>query len=176
MANPRHSTSRRRHWRGGSVGWIPEAHEHRRSCAPTVGRGVRQVWETGTRRGMNLTANTVPFGNVQLARLRPSHIEAWVKEMTNKPLQPSTIRNYVDNAQAVIRAALGAPSRLGWGRRSRNAAFCQTPPIQRPGHRHQRRQLRQPVHPVQAEQQPADAAGAGAEQKDRAVGPSVFPT
>ena len=66
----------------------------------------RQVWESTTRRGMNLTANSVPFGNVQLARLRASHIEAWVKEMTNKPLQPSTIRNRVNNARAVIRAAL----------------------------------------------------------------------
>jgi integrase len=66
----------------------------------------RQVWETNTRRGMNLTANSVPFGNVQLARLRPSHIEAWIKEMTNKPLQPSTIRGRVNNVRAVIRAAL----------------------------------------------------------------------
>jgi integrase len=66
----------------------------------------RQVWETSTRKGRDLTANSVPFGNVQLARLRPSHIEAWVKEMTNKPLQPSTIRGRVNNVQTVIRAAL----------------------------------------------------------------------
>jgi hypothetical protein len=37
---------------------------------------------------MDVAANSVPFGNVQLARLRPSHFEAWVKTMTDKPLQP----------------------------------------------------------------------------------------
>jgi integrase len=66
----------------------------------------RQVWETSTRKGRDLTAKTVPFGNIQLARLRPSHVEAWVKEMTDKPLQPSTIRGRVNNVRTVIRAAL----------------------------------------------------------------------
>jgi integrase len=66
----------------------------------------RQVWETSTRKAMAIAANSVPFGNVQLARLRPSHLETWVKEMTDKPLQPITIRTYFNNVQTVIRAAL----------------------------------------------------------------------
>ena len=50
---------------------------------------------------MNLAANSVPFGKVQLARLRPSHIEAWVKTMSDKPLEPSTIRTRFNNVRAV---------------------------------------------------------------------------
>lgn len=66
----------------------------------------RQVWETSTRRGMDLTVRSVPFGHVQLARLRPSDIEAWVKAMVEKPLQPTTIRSRVNHVRAVIRAAV----------------------------------------------------------------------
>jgi integrase len=66
----------------------------------------RQVWETSTRRGMDLTVRSVPFGHVQLARLRLSHIEAWVKAMVEKPLQPTTIRSRVNHVRAVVRAAV----------------------------------------------------------------------
>jgi hypothetical protein len=41
------------------------------------------VWDTSTRKGRDPTASSVPFGNFRLARLRTSHIEAWVKEMTD---------------------------------------------------------------------------------------------
>jgi integrase len=66
----------------------------------------RQVWETSTRKSMDVTANSVPFGGVQLARLRASHIEAWIKAMADKPLQPITIRTRVNHVRTVIRAAL----------------------------------------------------------------------
>ena len=55
---------------------------------------------------MDLAANSVTFDRVPLADLRPSHIEAWVKSMQDKPLQPSTIRTRFLNVRGVIRAAV----------------------------------------------------------------------
>jgi integrase len=49
----------------------------------------------------------VTFGDVQLNRLRPSHIQAWIKVMADKPLAPNTIRSRVNHVQAVVRAAVG---------------------------------------------------------------------
>ena len=66
----------------------------------------RQVWAPGTRTAMDLAAKSVPFGNEKLARLRPLHIEAWVKAMVDKPLQASTIRTRFNNVRSVIRAAV----------------------------------------------------------------------
>jgi integrase len=66
----------------------------------------RQVWVPGTRQAMNLAPKSVPFATVRLAQLRPSHIEAWVKGMVDKPLEPSTIRTRFNNVRAVIRAAV----------------------------------------------------------------------
>jgi hypothetical protein len=48
---------------------------------------TRQVWVPGTRRAMDLSANSVTFGDLGFADLRPSHIEAWVKSMQDKPLE-----------------------------------------------------------------------------------------
>jgi integrase len=43
----------------------------------------------------------VPFGD-----LRPSHVEAWVKAMQDKPLAPGTIKTRFQNVRGVIRAAV----------------------------------------------------------------------
>jgi integrase len=67
---------------------------------------TRQVWVPGTRRAMDLSANSVTFGDLGFADLRPSHIEAWVKSMQDKPLEPSTIRTRFTNVRGVIRAAV----------------------------------------------------------------------
>jgi integrase len=66
----------------------------------------RQVWETGTRQAMNLAANSSSFRDVAFSDLKPSHIEMWVKEMQEKPLESSTIRTRFVNARGVIRAAI----------------------------------------------------------------------
>jgi integrase len=66
---------------------------------------ARQVWESGTRHTMDLTANSVTFGNVALGELRRSHIEVWVKQMQGD-LQPTTIRTRYANVRSVIRAAV----------------------------------------------------------------------
>jgi integrase len=65
-----------------------------------------QVWETSTRRAMDLAVNSVTFGSTPLSELRTSHVQAWVKAMQDKPLEPSTINTRVTNVRGVVRAAV----------------------------------------------------------------------
>lgn len=65
----------------------------------------RQVWVTGTMAAMDLAAKSVTFGTVALVDLRPSHVEAWVKAMQDKGLEPSTIKTRFNNVRSVLRAA-----------------------------------------------------------------------
>lgn len=66
----------------------------------------RQVWVKGTMDAMDLAAASVTFGDVPFVDLRPSHIEAWVKSMQTRGLEPSTIRTRYNNVRAVLRAAV----------------------------------------------------------------------
>jgi integrase len=66
---------------------------------------ARQIWVAGTRSNMDRMARSVPFADTALADLRPSHIEAWVAEMT-QTLAPSTILTTVKNVRTVIAAAI----------------------------------------------------------------------
>jgi integrase len=66
----------------------------------------RQIWVATTRRAMALTANSVTFGAVPFADLRPSHVESWVKAMQDKGLAPGTIKTRFQNVRSVIRAAV----------------------------------------------------------------------
>lgn len=95
----------------------------------------RQVWVHHTRRAMDKQAQDVPVGGVALADLRASHIESWVKSMSST-LAPLTIKQRVQNARTVLRAAvkdkvLGAdPSldvRLPRVRRAEAAMVIPTP-------------------------------------------------
>ncbi|MGE0216969.1 tyrosine-type recombinase/integrase [Mycolicibacterium sp.] len=65
-----------------------------------------QVWAPGTVKKVNQAIDSVTFADVQLNRLRPSHIQGWVKVMVDKSLAPNTIRSRVDHVRAVIRAAV----------------------------------------------------------------------
>jgi integrase len=65
-----------------------------------------QIWVQGTRLAMDLSANSVTFGDIAFGDLRPSHIQAWVKQMQDKPLEASTIRTRFVNVRGVIRAAV----------------------------------------------------------------------
>ena len=67
---------------------------------------ARQVWESTTVRAMNLAAGGVTFGSVPLARLRTSHVELWVKDMSRRGLAASTIRTRFNNVRTVLRAAV----------------------------------------------------------------------
>ncbi len=66
----------------------------------------RQVWQSGTVLAMNLAAGSVTFGDLPLNRILKSHIEAWVKAMTLKPLAPGTIKTRFTNVRSVFRAAV----------------------------------------------------------------------
>lgn len=44
----------------------------------------RQVWESGTRHVMDQSVNSVMFGDLGLAELLPSHVEAWIKAMQER--------------------------------------------------------------------------------------------
>jgi integrase len=67
---------------------------------------ARQIWTANTRRAMALACESVPFGAVPFCELRASHVEAWVKQMQDNGLAPSTIRTRFQNARSVIRAAV----------------------------------------------------------------------
>jgi hypothetical protein len=43
---------------------------------------------------------------MSLAKLRRSHIEAWVKRMSTDGLAPGTIKTRVNNARSVLHAAV----------------------------------------------------------------------
>jgi len=71
-----------------------------------------QVWTDGTRQAMSLAARSTTFAAVDLGRVRPSHVEAWVKSMTvptaarPRALAPGTIKTRFVNVRSVFRAAV----------------------------------------------------------------------
>ena len=66
---------------------------------------ARQVWERGTERAMSLAVRTCSFADVPLARIRRSHVETWVKQMS-VDLAPSTVKTRYGNVRNVLRAAV----------------------------------------------------------------------
>lgn len=66
----------------------------------------RQIWVSGTRHSMDLSASSVTFANVALIDLRPSHLETWVRQMQDNGLEPTTIQTRFANVRNVIRAAV----------------------------------------------------------------------
>jgi len=71
-----------------------------------------QIWTDGTRRAMSLASRSTTFADVDLRRVRPSHVEAWVKSMTvatpdrQRALAPGTIKTRFVNVRSVFRAAV----------------------------------------------------------------------
>lgn len=61
---------------------------------------------------MSLAAQSTTFADLDLRRIRPSHVEAWVKSMTvatpdrPAPLGPGTIKTRFVNVRSVFRAAV----------------------------------------------------------------------
>lgn len=66
----------------------------------------RQVWTDGTQRAMSLAVRGATFKDLELRRIRSTHVEAWVKAMTVKPLAPGTIKTRFVNVRSVFRAAV----------------------------------------------------------------------
>lgn len=65
----------------------------------------RQIWEPTTRVAMDLAVGSCTFLDIPFGKLRRSHVEAWVKAMTDR-LEPSTVHTRVNNVRAALRAAV----------------------------------------------------------------------
>ena len=65
----------------------------------------RQVWAAGTARVVNISVRDCSFASIELRKLRRSHVEAWVEDMSGH-LQPSTIKTHVANVRTVLNAAV----------------------------------------------------------------------
>ena len=96
----------KQHLKSVARGEVADAHGRKTFAEFYKEWSATQPWVPGTVRAMNLAANSVTFGNVELERMRPSHLQSWVKAMQDKPLQPSTIRTRFNNVRAVVRAAV----------------------------------------------------------------------
>lgn len=72
---------------------------------------ARQVWTSGTQKAMSLAVRSATFRSMELRRIRPTHVEAWVKAMSvsdgqSRALAPSTIKTRFVNVRSVFRAAV----------------------------------------------------------------------
>jgi integrase len=73
---------------------------------------ARQVWTAGTHKAMSLAVRSASFRDMELRRIRATHVEAWVKSMTvasedrPRPLAPGTIKTRFVNVRSVFRAAM----------------------------------------------------------------------
>jgi integrase len=67
---------------------------------------ARQVWTDGTHKAMSLAVRSATFSGMELRKVRPTHVEAWVKAMSVKPLAPGTIKTRFVNVRSVFRAAM----------------------------------------------------------------------
>lgn len=65
----------------------------------------RQIWEPGTYRNFDVSVRDSTFTNVPLSKLRVSHVEQWVKAMSES-LEPSTVRTYYRCVKSVISSAV----------------------------------------------------------------------
>lgn len=72
----------------------------------------RQVWEDGTREAAQQAASSVTFGSVPLKALRQSHLQTWIKAMSEPAptrktgLAASTIRTRYNYVHMALRAAV----------------------------------------------------------------------
>ncbi len=66
----------------------------------------RQVWAPMTEVQNDLVRRSVPFGQVRMSDLRRSHLEAWVKAMSDQGYAPTTIATRVGVVRAVLKAAV----------------------------------------------------------------------
>jgi len=65
----------------------------------------RQIWASSTRDSYNITMNDCTFANLEVGKLRRSHVEAWVKHMQGR-LAAGTVKTRMGNVRTVIRAAM----------------------------------------------------------------------
>lgn len=79
-----------------------------------------QVWEQGTRDTADVAVVGLPFEDVPLNKITPTHVQSWVRGMQKRGLAASTIRTRFNFVHMAFRAAVGErilrdPSRLSTG-------------------------------------------------------------
>jgi len=67
---------------------------------------TRQIWTSGTTRAMVLSVKGTTFADVELGKIKPSHIEGWVKKLDSDGLAANTIRTRFVNVRSVFRGAI----------------------------------------------------------------------
>jgi integrase len=71
-----------------------------------AGWSQQQGWTDGTHKAMSLAVRGATFTDMELRKIRPTHVEAWVKAMSTRGLAPGTIKTRVVNVRSVFRAAI----------------------------------------------------------------------
>jgi integrase len=65
----------------------------------------RQVWAEGTRTSADQAVNAATFADVEIRKVARSHVEQWVKTMSEAGLAPSTIRTRFNYVSMALRGA-----------------------------------------------------------------------
>lgn len=65
----------------------------------------RQIWAVGTAKAMSLAVRTCTFADVEFRNLKRSHVESWVKLMSQNGLAQGTIKTRFNNVRSVLRGA-----------------------------------------------------------------------
>src|SRR6185312_862073 len=66
----------------------------------------RQIWTQGTRRGSDMAVRSATFADLELRRIKRSHLEQWVKKMSDDDLAPQTIHTRMMAIRNVLRGAV----------------------------------------------------------------------
>lgn len=67
---------------------------------------ARQTWTTGTTQAALTAARSVPWRSQPIAKVKPSHVQAWVTAESKRGLAASTIRTRLNYVQMSFRAAV----------------------------------------------------------------------
>lgn len=65
-----------------------------------------QVWTSGTVDHMDYSVASTTFAGMELAKIKKSHVEKWIKTMIDKDLAPQTIKNRLVAIRTIFRAAI----------------------------------------------------------------------
>ncbi|WP_231377424.1 tyrosine-type recombinase/integrase [Arthrobacter sp. 162MFSha1.1] len=65
----------------------------------------RQIWAAGTAKAMSLAVRSCTFADTELRNLKRSHVESWVKKMSQEGLAAGTIKTRFNNVRSVLHGA-----------------------------------------------------------------------
>ncbi|MGF6834009.1 integrase [Paenarthrobacter sp. TE4293] len=65
----------------------------------------RQMWADGTTKAMSLAVRSCTFADIEFRNLKRSHVESWIKKMSQDGLAPGTVKTRYNNVRSVLRGA-----------------------------------------------------------------------